>query len=263
MLTFQDEIKTLSQLGLTSCQARAYLVLLHSGKASAKEIAHSSKIAKPDIYRVIESLQEIGLVEKTLGTPAIFSAVPVEQSLDLLFRRKEIQNKTLETNAKQMMLNLRNNHVKEPLKKEEWFTLLPPKMASIEKRRKLISVTQESIDVLSSLRRLKRIAFEYHDDLIGALRKGVRFRIITEKPETLGTLPDQTAEFSKQGPFDKRYTLAAPPISLMIFDKKETLISTSASANLGEAPTLWTNNPPLIAVMKEYFETMWNQATIP
>jgi sugar-specific transcriptional regulator TrmB len=149
MLTFQDEIKTLTQLGLTSCQARVYLVLANSGKASAKTISRSSMIAKPDIYRVIETLQEIGLVEKTLGTPALFNAVPIGQALDLLLARDETQRKTLrktlENNAEKLIGSFKNNHTKEPLKdKEDRFTLLPPKLASIERRRKLINSAQES-----------------------------------------------------------------------------------------------------------------------
>jgi hypothetical protein len=44
----------------------------------------------------------------------------------------------------------------------------------------------------------------------------------------------------------------------MIFDRKETLINTVPGTNLGESPVLWTNNSPLITILREYFEIKWN-----
>jgi sugar-specific transcriptional regulator TrmB len=208
MLNCAEEIKTLSQLGLTSCQARVYLVLAHSGKSSAKTIARTSKIAKPDVYRVIAALHEIGLVEKTLGTPTLFSVIPIEQSLEILFRRQEAQHKDREKNAKKLLDSLRNSCIEESVNEnEDYFILLPPKTATIERRRKLINTAQESVDIMSSLKKLRRGIYEYQGDMVCALKKGVKFRIITEKPEDVKTLVAQMTDLSNHGSFEKKANL--------------------------------------------------------
>jgi len=48
-----ERIETLTSLGLTLNQARAYLSLLQLGPVGAKELAESSKITRQDIYRVM------------------------------------------------------------------------------------------------------------------------------------------------------------------------------------------------------------------
>jgi hypothetical protein len=170
----------------------------------------------------------------------------------------------LKIQTRKFLNNFKKNQTKERQQeeKEVWFTMLPPKSASIERRRKLFNTATELIDIVSSTKRLKRMAIEYHDDVIDALKRGVRIQIITEKPENMGTKTGQFAEFLKAGSVEKRSTLASLPVSIMIFDKKEALLCTLPWLDLGEAPILWTNNAALITVMQEYFEKMWNQTLL-
>jgi sugar-specific transcriptional regulator TrmB len=63
-VAFQDEeVQTLTCLGLTLCQARVYLALARSGMSTAKTISKVSKVTREDIYRIMPTLQKLGLVE--------------------------------------------------------------------------------------------------------------------------------------------------------------------------------------------------------
>ena len=52
---------------------------------------------------------------------------------------------------------------------------------------------------------------------------------------------------------------ALPSALLLLFDKKQVMIITSATGTL-ETSALWSNNPCLIALATSYFENAWNVA---
>jgi len=55
----QHTTLTLTRLGLTSSQAKAYLALFRSGLSNAKKISKNSGVARPDVYRVMEKLEKL------------------------------------------------------------------------------------------------------------------------------------------------------------------------------------------------------------
>ncbi|MEX2723761.1 MAG: helix-turn-helix domain-containing protein [Candidatus Freyarchaeota archaeon] len=59
-----EYIQTLTDLGLTFLQAKTYLNLAKLGKANVQTIAKASNVARQDIYRIMPSLQKLGLAEK-------------------------------------------------------------------------------------------------------------------------------------------------------------------------------------------------------
>ena len=89
-----DAVTTLTNLGLTYNQARAYFALLNLGTASAKKIAKMSKITRQDIYRVLPYLEEMGLVVKEISRPALYQPIPIQETFQILInqRRQETLN---------------------------------------------------------------------------------------------------------------------------------------------------------------------------
>jgi sugar-specific transcriptional regulator TrmB len=63
----QDDIQTLTDLGLSLLQAKTYLNLAKLGKANVQTIAKASNVARQDIYRVMPKLQKLGLAEKFIS----------------------------------------------------------------------------------------------------------------------------------------------------------------------------------------------------
>jgi DNA polymerase III alpha subunit len=54
-------------LGLTLLQAKIYLALSKTGKATIKTISKASNSARQDIYRIMPTLQKLGLAEKIIA----------------------------------------------------------------------------------------------------------------------------------------------------------------------------------------------------
>jgi sugar-specific transcriptional regulator TrmB len=56
-------------LGLTLNQAKIYLAILKLEKTTVSEVAKFSKVRREDVYRILPSLEKMGLVERLLGKP--------------------------------------------------------------------------------------------------------------------------------------------------------------------------------------------------
>ena len=99
-----EEIKLLTDLGLTVSQAKIYLALNERKQSSAKVLAQLVCIDGANIYRIIGSLQKIGLIERKLIPKGdIFVSVPLKEGIQFLVERKkhdliEIQDDAQEDN---------------------------------------------------------------------------------------------------------------------------------------------------------------------
>ncbi|PVX26841.1 MAG: hypothetical protein CW716_05175, partial [Candidatus Bathyarchaeum sp.] len=62
----EEDIETLTWLGLTERQAKVYLALLQIGSSSAEAISKLSTVHRQEVYRLVARLQEMGLVETNI-----------------------------------------------------------------------------------------------------------------------------------------------------------------------------------------------------
>jgi len=59
---------------------------------------------------------------------------------------------------------------------------------------------------------------------------------------------------------DVRYISKVPRTVMVMYDKKEVFIFVKPNADLKESPALWSNDPSLLAMVKDYFEILWKTA---
>ena len=101
--------------GLTINQAKVYLNIVQSGTTSVNRIAKNTHLHRQDIYKMLPKLEKMGLITKTVDTPFMVNAVPIETGLnDLLAmcKQKSEENITLikEIGAcQQDLLNMENH----------------------------------------------------------------------------------------------------------------------------------------------------------
>jgi sugar-specific transcriptional regulator TrmB len=254
----EEAVQVLMNLGLTPTQAKAYLTLCRLGRSTTKTISTESRIARQDIYRTLAELQESGLVNKTITRPVMFEAVPIQDAIDGLMERRAKKTRELQKGTKRLLLNFRENNKRCAANNEEQqFVMVPKGEAGILKRRKAIESAQKSIDVVNSWKRFPKTVLTYAGETKKALQRGVELRVITEKPGNAKSIPKEILEFQEIGAFRIKYITDPPPAVISIYDKKEILVATLSSTGLDHSPTLWTNNPSMIAVVRDYFEIMW------
>ena len=89
--------KRLGELGLCSNEIDAYLYLLKAGSGKPSIIAREIGILRPNVYAVLDKLQDYGLIEEMTGFKSrVYSAGGVEESLQRLIQieKEKVERKT-------------------------------------------------------------------------------------------------------------------------------------------------------------------------
>src|SRR4030043_107343 len=98
-------VQTLVKLGLTTPQARVYLATLALQNANVTKISALSKVARPDVYRVLPALEEKGVVKKIIASPTTYEAIPVKQVCDMLLQRKKDEYSIIQKDTVTLVYN--------------------------------------------------------------------------------------------------------------------------------------------------------------
>jgi sugar-specific transcriptional regulator TrmB len=254
-----SELQALVDLGLTPVQARVYLTLARFGASRTKAISQISKVAQPDVYNALSKLQQLGLVEKLIKTPLEYRAIPLNEGVSFLLETKREQYEKVRAEARMMLDTfkiMRPNSANQP--KGSKFVLIPEGRAVIEKINTAIAEAQISMDLFLSWKRFSRgIASTFTESIESAWAKNVKIRFIIESPLESKTAK-QLIQFCRERPFCQiKFIPHRPVIVLGIYDKKELFIIVNPETDLPGSPALWSNNPGLIALAKDYFEILW------
>jgi hypothetical protein len=86
-VTRDDILDSLSELGFSTNEARAYKGLLVESPATGYEIAQRAGIPRSAIYAVLKRLEDDGLVARVEETPAKYAPLPPTDLLGVLRRR--------------------------------------------------------------------------------------------------------------------------------------------------------------------------------
>src|SRR5690554_3980552 len=106
-----EEVEVLMSLGLTGRQARVYLSLLKIGNGKAKTIADISLVNRQEIYRILDDLQQMGLIRKNITTPTTFTATPLSDIAKVLLTQKTVELSSVRQKTKQLIKKLDNAHI--------------------------------------------------------------------------------------------------------------------------------------------------------
>jgi sugar-specific transcriptional regulator TrmB len=242
------------------------MTLVSIGEANGKTIWKCSGVARQDIYRVLTELQEKGLVEKTLAKPTDFKAIPIQEGLEILLTRKNVEFKDIEKKTKELEERIRNDqNITKSQNETSQFYLVPSKEASLRKRKKCIGSTQKSLDISTSWRRFLQITSTQIDDLLAASNRGVKLRWVVSKTEK-ETSPKIIQECIQKLSCEIRYhfpiTTELSEAALAVFDGKEVLVVTDPDQTFFlDSEMLWSNSLPIASLMQHYFNLLWEKAT--
>jgi sugar-specific transcriptional regulator TrmB len=255
-----ERIETLMRLGLTLNQARAYLALVYSGPVGARELAKKSNITRQDIYRVMPSLEEAGIVEKILGLPSIYEAISMQQGISILLKRKVAEQKNLQRKTTKMLLDFKNHPEEKKTAVDPHFTLVPGKEIFIQKLKEKLQTTQKSICIITSKNRFSASIVELAQEYNKALKRGIKIKIATEKHMPEEEALEELQNLTKNRNFLVKYFVDSPPAIVAIYDNDEAYITMSAEAKFSQTSTLWSKNRCFLALAQCYFEGKWRDA---
>ena len=257
----QDEhVQTLMGFGLTFLQAKIYLTIAKLVNADVKTVAKISNVARQDIYRIMPTLQKMGLVEKIIAKPTMYKATPITEGISLLFRNREKENNQLQKKTASLIKNFQTQTAKETVTEEDMqFKITSEITRFLKIHRKQSQKAQESVDIMIPGIRVPLKVNDEWRNLKGPLTRGVKVRAITQKPEGEKT-PLPWHVLGKNPFFEVKYLAAPIHFGMHIFDRKEVTLQVSSGNIL---PSLWSNNPTVVELAVNYFNEMWSKKQQP
>ena len=91
MVNNQVIIKKLEDFGLSQRQANIYCSLLEKGVLSPLQLSRITNVNRTTLYREMEQLQKMGLVEEIVEEHATKYSAASPQTLELLIAKKETE----------------------------------------------------------------------------------------------------------------------------------------------------------------------------
>ena len=256
----EEHVETLVKLGLTSLQARIYLTILTLQKANVGKISNSAEIARPDVYRVLPTLEKIGLVRKVIATPIRYEATPLKEGCQILLGQKKREYEDAEKKSTELISEFdAENHSLFDENCVESFCLVNSKQLMIEKVMIADSTAEKGIDVIGRWGAMRALVFSNTEIYEKAMKRGVRIRFIIDNPPNPN---DKIIEkWSRSSPlFELRYLTEKLPIRGAIYDCKSANMCVRSIQDMELTPSLWSKNPEFVQLLVNYFENLWQQA---
>ena len=255
----EKSCQTLNKLGLTILQAKVYLTLIQSGREKIGILSKNSGIDRSNTYQTIIQLQNKGLVEKILGAPNLYQALPIEDGISVLLKHKQDQYNEIQKEAQELASLIRAKDMTSEKKEYEFKIVKRKKETGLKEIINGCKFAQECFDELISTKTFYEGFVDLYKEQLGCVKRGIKYRMITEKISTK-LIQNKLNTLMAEPNFQLRYILKAPEIEVGIQDKKFAQVTLSPNSFLGESPCLYTTHPGCIEMFENYFEMIWKQA---
>jgi sugar-specific transcriptional regulator TrmB len=259
-MTNDENTELLLGLGLTLNQAKVYLAVIKLEKTTVMQVANFSKVRREDVYRILPTLEKMGLVERLLGKPTEIRATRISDALSLLVEAEKGKSDERLVGMRGIVQKLSLKDWKQELPKDESiYILIAEKKSVFAKTSDLISNSKREIALIADKGRIMPILFQFSDEYKLAIKKGTVVRLIFEGENPDALLKEKVKKLI--GSISVQIKFHLDPLNHFIMsDDKEALITTSKESALGDSPSLWTNNCNLIGVLRTGFESDWKNA---
>ena len=253
------EINSLEDLGLTSSQVKVYLALLNVGCSDARTASKFSGVVRQDIYRVLNELIAKGLVAKTLDNPSKFDPVNLEYGIAILYDQKKTEVVNMQANVAELLKNFKGKKKTTLPNKEPLFEIQALNVTSDLCGKEIVDTAKISLKTILPWEMFVRLSNIHSKKQKRALRRGVSIRVLTEKH-----LDKSLEKLGKANAVDPLLEIRyVPQISglFTIVDDQTVFIQTETEDNCFQGKILVSNNPSLVAILKDYYETIWEKAS--
>ena len=247
-------------LGLSINQARVYLAILKLEKGKVGQVARFSKVRREDVYRILPTLEKMGLIERLLGKPTEIRATPISDALTFLVAEEKKRFDERLSGMRVTIKRLSLKDWKQPLPEEESiYILIAEKKAILAKTAGLIRNSRKEVALIADEKRIVMILSQLSDECKQAIKEGAQIRLIFEGDSTDGLLKEKVQKLINGASVHVKFQ-RKPLNHFIMSDDSEALITGSKESGLGESPSLWTNNSNLIGVLRTSFESAWEKA---
>jgi sugar-specific transcriptional regulator TrmB len=251
-------VPELEELGLSTAEAQLYVVLIKNGSLGAAAVANLAGIQRSNVYPILCSLIDKGVVEGGAGYGSKFTAVPPAQALPLLVSREREQLVERERLADQLARRMAPFLTSAEATPEELIQVLRNPTVIAERFDRLQVETKRRIDII-----VKAPILNPRGDnptQAKALKRGVRIRGLYERaaitdPGVAPYLDDWIAGGEQMRVYDGEL-----PHKLVIFDTQVVLLPLSMPGT--QMLALVIKHEQLAQSLTIMFESFWREAEL-
>jgi len=250
-----DRIRQLVQFGLTPLEAKVYACLLQTGTTSAYRVAKNARIHRVEAYRALGRLKKLGLVEESMGRPALFQPIPPNRGVQLLIDEVAMKLRGLNKAKQETVRWLKSiSTTRQEIEKRAYFRLIEGTKSLRETTDQMWSNAEKEVLFTRDQAQIRTSAKE---ELTASRHKmileGIRLRGVTEIRE------ENLQDISSIAEVVELRHLSPMGLHMDIIDCSEALLG--AIPNQGEEPLcVWTNSLRHVVVFRELFERLWEDA---
>jgi sugar-specific transcriptional regulator TrmB len=258
-LGFEEyHLETLIQLGLTPNQSKLYLSLLRNGNSAVRTLSKETSFARQEVYRILDELQEHGIVEKLIATPTEFRAIKVQEAISILVLEK---TKKLEQTKEriQSLIDAYSPIAEITTQNEYKFLLIPPKSLVNETREKMLEKAKTNVQLITTKKRFLQGISNFLEAYESLLKKNIETQVIVNTAGETNSLETNKLQNLKKYPNFSLRTTSQSKANILIVDKSEAIITLHPEVDLGASPVFWTNHPEFLAIFQDYFQDLWKK----
>lgn len=107
-MSLESVLKMLQSFGLSPVESEVYIYLAKAGSSKARDVGRDLNIAKQQLYPVLNSLREKGLVVSKPECAVLFSALAFEELLNIFMKIGAEKVKAIEETREELINNWKN-----------------------------------------------------------------------------------------------------------------------------------------------------------
>jgi sugar-specific transcriptional regulator TrmB len=259
-----EEIRALQLLGLTPCEAKAYLGLVKNGPLGGTELAFLSHVPRCKLYGALRRLERKGLVHVTPSIPETFRAVSPLTALNT--KAREIANQA--ASALEVVQKLAEEYaLKENGTAGPELPTEANELWHIEGRKHIydrvghmLRRAVKSISYYATPAGLVRAYKAHADYLEKAGKRGVDVRLLAQTSKDAHLVTEEMAAVVKI-----RRTTKPLAANFVCIDGKELVVIENSPGDFdvdrGTDRAAWTTNKLLVGLYENLFERVWESSS--
>jgi sugar-specific transcriptional regulator TrmB len=254
----EEDLSSLVDFGLTKLQARAYVALLKLGTARASQLSSTMGVIRPEVYRLLRELCTRGLVQKSLGYPSTFSAVPPDHALSILTKQHRESLITLNQKKRDLTKSL-SGVIRETNLPYQGLSVIIGGDNLVIKLKEMIGRAEKDYVGIHSKYGLRRwLNDSLAKTIVSAKKRKVRIRLIAEKDETSAKAIDYLSRWVEvRLSKDVLFYMDIVDGREMVFGPAFPLTDEEATRMDHRELDLSTINPSFVRGMYAMFDTFW------
>jgi len=265
-----DDSEFLSQLirfGLSEKEAQLYFHLLKYGPKPSSLLAKSLKRYREDVHRTLTGLIDKGMVNPSLDSPTVYTAVELDLALKSTLNKHEIELREMEV-RKQELQELSKQQSFRPAEEFSTFKIIKSLREHVAITLSLINSTDsEIIAVVPQITSVVGSLYGWYEEAKKFIDRGGKIRIISDLSSRTIELAQQAIDIGIDGRVYDGYM----GVMFNVYDRKTSQVTINMdritinmdknSISLNQPLSiLMTDDPTYAYYLISTFELLWEQA---